>query len=672
MSGNKVFFEHINGLRGFAIILVILFHITPDVFPCCFYGVDIFLVITGYLLFLGLKKQDGGLLDSGRFAMKRAGRILPSVAVLIMMTLGAGFFLLDYQDIAEAARLGRYTLFGMANVHLNKMSSDYFAADFSDNPLMHMWYIGITLQIYLMFIVGNAVCKRISRRVWLPALFVLGAVSLSLRYCWSFSWFKIPGLSSSEMSEPSYYETFPRMWEVLAGGIVCLMPDIRSRLKGNVLTALGLLSVALPPFLARGQSASMFPVVVAGTVLIIRYMPHSSLSWVLTNRSLMFVGAISFSLYLVHLPIFVCYKSWACREMGAWDYVIMLVLAVAIAWAFYKWVESSKFSWKVWLPIWAGAMLLCVIAKSANGFKTLIESEADIRLLPAYTQWSKVEEPELYRDFDEKAMRSQKGVFVIMEAPKPKEDIQMLRIGDSSLTPSFVLVGDSHAQASFSGIDTICREGEERRAGVYLTTIISPFWNIGIPPLSRGSDYFCDRAKMEAFLYWLEKHPELKHVVVAQYWLKRMASNSYDWDMKETDCSIVGHTNSLREFCKRIKRLGKDVILIAPTPDFTINPARGARLLNRHGSREGIYKPFVCSQEKFKARHGEIVDMLKTIESEGLASLLEPASVIPPGKPHLAYENGKLYFRDKDHLSVTGAIMYMTKLKERFFELISE
>lgn len=670
MSGNKVFFEHINGLRGLAIILVLLFHLLPDVFPCCFYGVDVFLVITGYLLFLGLRNQDGSLLSCGRFAMKRAGRILPPVAILIALTLAAGFFLLDYQDVYEASRFGRYIMSGTGNIYLNRIAADYFATDFSGNPLMHMWYIGVTLQVYLLFIVGNAVCKRLPRRVWLPMLFVIALASLAWRYCLSIDWVK--DLVGNKVAEPSYYETLPRVWEVMAGGLVLLLPEVNSKWKGNLLTIVGLLAIVLPVMDLYKGGAAMFPVVVLGTVLIIRYMPAGSLSCLLCNRPLMFVGTISFSLYLVHLPIFVCYKSCLFRTVTWTDNVMMLALSFLIGWGFYLLVERWKWGWKIWVPVYVCAYLGCCFVKSTHGLQDFFETDEERLLLPEYTQWSKEESADIFRDYDMTALNVQTGLYTIMEASKPKEEIAMLRIGDQHQKPSFVLVGDSHAQAFYAGFDTVCSNAGETRSGVFLSTIISPFWNIEIPPLSLGSAYYCNRAKMEAFLHWLEKHPELKTVVVSQYWRERMISNKYDWDKKHADCSVAGHTEALREFCKRVKLIGKNVVLMAPPPDFEFHPARSARLVKKHNASTDAYKIFECSHERYTKRHGHVVRMLKQMESEGLASVLEPASVVSAGAPHLSYENGKLYFRDKDHLSVTGSIMYMTKLKERFFELISE
>ena len=85
---SKTFHTHIGGLRGVAILLVILFHLCPAFFPNCYYGVDVFLVITGYLLFLGLDRNDGSWRSTGIFALKKVQRILPAVSVAVILRAG--------------------------------------------------------------------------------------------------------------------------------------------------------------------------------------------------------------------------------------------------------------------------------------------------------------------------------------------------------------------------------------------------------------------------------------------------------------------------------------------------------------------------------------------------------------------------------------------------------
>ncbi|QHV31259.1 acyltransferase family protein [Akkermansia muciniphila] len=148
--------KQITSLRGLAIILIILFHLNPEHFPYGYFGVEVFLVISGYLLMKSLQKQQMQI-RLGEFARKKVLRLFTPVAVIVPLTLLAGMFFLDYTDLATASSTGGYTLIGAANRFLAVIQSDYFAQDSSGNPFLHMWYLAVTAQIYLLF-AGDASC----------------------------------------------------------------------------------------------------------------------------------------------------------------------------------------------------------------------------------------------------------------------------------------------------------------------------------------------------------------------------------------------------------------------------------------------------------------------------------------------------------------------------------
>lgn len=145
--------KQITSLRGLAIILIILFHLNPEHFPYGYFGVEVFLVISGYLLMKSFQKQQMQI-RLGEFARKKVLRLFTPVAVIIPLTLLAGMFFLDYTDLATASSTGGYTLIGAANRFLAVIQSDYFAQDSSGNPFLHMWYLAVTAQIYLLFAGG--------------------------------------------------------------------------------------------------------------------------------------------------------------------------------------------------------------------------------------------------------------------------------------------------------------------------------------------------------------------------------------------------------------------------------------------------------------------------------------------------------------------------------------
>ena len=163
--------KQITSLRGLAIILIILFHLNPEHFPYGYFGVEVFLVISGYLLMKSFQKQQMQI-RLGEFARKKVLRLFTPVAVIIPLTLLAGMFFLDYTDLATASSTGGYTLIGAANRFLAVIQSDYFAQDSSGNPFLHMWYLAVTAQIYLLFAGGCVLYRYLPKRVLSLGLFL--------------------------------------------------------------------------------------------------------------------------------------------------------------------------------------------------------------------------------------------------------------------------------------------------------------------------------------------------------------------------------------------------------------------------------------------------------------------------------------------------------------------
>lgn len=663
---NKTFFSHIGGLRGIAIILVLLFHLCPAVFPNGYYGVDIFLVITGYLLFLGLQRNDGSWRDAGVFAVKKAQRILPAVSIAVLITVLLGIYFLDKTMLEAVSRLGRYTLFGLANNHLNKVVADYFDTTAALNPLLHMWYIGVTLQVYLIFALGVVISKRLSRRTVMRALVAIGVLSLAWKYRMEvLGFFSGFGVDTDVITAPTHYETLPRLWEVLAGGLIMLMPTIRHKWLQGMLVVLGLVGVSTAFYLSHAE-----PLAVLGAMLIIRYAGGSKTEFLLSNPVLLGIGAVSFSLYLVHMPVFVFYKGWIVVPPTTWEYIAMLAISAVLGVLFWYCVEKRRISWKVWVPIWAVTMLLCVLAKKTSIIHDLVAGEQEEQVVHPYEHWNIVgPEHELMRDYDCEQLRYWSGVFLMSDAHSPSgcPKNPLFLMGDASCKPSFVLMGDSHAASMYAGFDSFC--ARNALAGVYLPSVISPFWNYEVQPDQYG--YFCNRHKMLALLSWLKAHPELEYVVVVQRWYQRCRVNKYDWDKKRADLSIEAHTEGLLQFARHIKEIGKKLILVDQVPDFETNPRTYAKWCVRHNRNpeERIY-PFLCSKDRYEQRHADFLKMLDTVQQAGLCQVLSFDKSLTADGHYVSYANGEVLYRDDNHPTAQGAVWMLEQIGPDFLEMI--
>lgn len=668
IMSNKPFFSHIGGLRGIAILLVILFHLCPAVFPHCYYGVDIFLVITGYLLFLGLDCNDGSWRYTGVFALKKVQRILPAVSVAVLLTVLAGIYFLDKTMLEAAARLGRYALFGMANNHLNKVVSNYFDSTAAHNPLLHTWYIGITLQVYLLFALGMVLCKKISHKVTMSSLVVIALLSLGWKYRMELlGLLSCVGISSDAISPPTHYDTLPRLWEILAGGLILLLPVVRQKWGQSLLVLLGVAGVSTAFYLPQAE-----PLVVLGTMLIIRYAGGSKVECLLSNRPLLWIGSISFSLYLVHMPVFVFYKGWIVVPPTLGEYVAMLAITAVLGWLFWWLVEKRRISWKIWVPLYVVTMTLCIMAKKTSVIHDMVAGEQEELVVKPYNDWRYVtRESELMRGYSFECMGYWGGVFSMADTKKPDDMPKdaLLLVGDTGVSePNFVLMGDSHAASMCPGVDVLCRK--HKLLGVYLPTVVSPFWNYEVQRDRHG--YFCDRNKMLALVEWLKVQPKLECVVVVQRWYQRCLVNKYDWDKKPADLSMAAHTDGLREFARRLAEIGKKLILVDQIPDFETNPRTYAKWCIRHKRNpEDRMQPFLCSRERYEERHCDYLKMLDTVEHEGLCRVLSFDRLRDADGNYVSYAGGEVLYRDDNHPTAPGAIWMMEQLAPDFIELVS-
>ncbi len=670
---DKPFYNHIAGLRGIAIVLVFLFHLCATTFPHGFYGVDIFLVISGYLLFLSFSR-NGNHLDLKSFASKKLFRIFPPMILLILLTIAAGVNIQDCEDIITLSRTGRYTLFGFANTFLSESQTDYFAADALNNPLLHMWYLSVTIQLYIIFAAGCIAYRFLPGKLVTVLLWLLGIAS----FCYGYSYQLHNILQALNLpvwqqhTAISHYYTIPRIWEALAGGAILLLPLTENKSKATMLTFAGLLAVLLPSFIADGIADYGAPVVVLGTMLIIRYMPDSSLMPLLSNKLLVWVGSISFSLYLVHMPVITYITSWNMGSPDRADYTIITVLSITLAWLFWFLVEKRRINIYATIALWGIAMAICVLGKEKKGFKDYIYPEINnIRVAP-YNEWKFCAPETLSNHLDKEKLKYNNGAIRLTKTTRKepkKPTTPLMQLGPESPTPRLLLIGDSHAQAAYSGMNQLCTE--LNIPGVFLSSIILPNWDL---QTHLDETYFYNKDKAESLLRWLEANPSITHVFIGQFWRTRLQNEFFvHWDSRKEPMNAKLYQASLREFLLRIKSLKRNILLIGPAPEIiSPDPCRYIRLHARKGITDINLKPLSCTKADFEKQTKDVIPMLKAMEDEGLCTVLWTADFIQDNKPFVAYQDGRFLTTDSDHLSSAGSIELFNYLKPQIEKAFSK
>ncbi|SHI37183.1 acyltransferase family protein [Pollutimonas bauzanensis] len=330
---SKTYRPEVDGLRSIAVISVLLFHAGFAPFGGGFIGVDVFFVISGYLITQIIYADcERGKFRFLPFMARRVARLYPALMATLLLVMAAGFALFDPAQYKTLAASTAGAFFSASNFLFWQVAG-YFDTSSELNPLLHTWSLGVEQQFYLIWPLIIYAAWR-WRHGHLPQILLLaGALSLAAS-----QWFTALDPSAN------YYLMPFRMFEFAAGGVLPWLE--RRRMPRNAgqecLLAAGL-ALLLYSVLAFDRN-TIFPGVnallpVAGAALCIYAGRARYLGAVLRNRAAVSIGLISYSLYLVHWPLIVFYKYHVYRPLGFQDKALLFALPFLLAYPLYRWVE---------------------------------------------------------------------------------------------------------------------------------------------------------------------------------------------------------------------------------------------------------------------------------------------------------------------------------------------
>ncbi|MEQ1761368.1 MAG: acyltransferase, partial [Vicinamibacterales bacterium] len=294
--------REIDGLRAVAVIPVILFHAGLPAFGGGYVGVDVFFVISGFLITsVILAEQDAGTFSILRFYDRRARRILPALFFVVAATLPFAWFWMMPDRLKEYAQsVTAVGLFG-SNIFFSQHQG-YFDAKSEFLPLLHTWSLAVEEQYYLVAPLLLFVVGRLGRRAVLGTLLAIGAGSLAWAH-----------LHARGDSSPDFYLVQSRAWELALGGVAgCLntgsLTAQLSRVARETLALLGLSLILLAVFWFDRRTqmpglVALIPTVGTAAVLLAS-SPDTLVGRWLGHRSVVAVGLVSYSAYLWHQPLF--------------------------------------------------------------------------------------------------------------------------------------------------------------------------------------------------------------------------------------------------------------------------------------------------------------------------------------------------------------------------------
>lgn len=323
----------VDGLRAVAVAAVVAFHAFPSVMPGGFVGVDVFFVISGYLISgIILQRLAAGRFSVTEFYARRIRRIFPALVCVLMAVLAAGWF---WSFAAEYRAIGKQVI-GSAAFFANFLfwkESNYFAADAALTPLLHLWSLGIEEQFYLIWPLCLVAVYR-WRSGPLVATCAIGLVSFAA------SLFIVQSDRTA-----AFYAPWFRIWELLAGAALASAGgrlEVRGRVADLCATSGLLLIIGSVALIDAG---GMFPGVlalapVAGTMLLIAAGPAAAINrTLLSNPLVVALGLISYPLYLWHWPLLVFLRQHTAGAPSVGARAVTVAIGLVLAWATYRLVE---------------------------------------------------------------------------------------------------------------------------------------------------------------------------------------------------------------------------------------------------------------------------------------------------------------------------------------------
>ena len=356
--------KEIDGLRAVAVLAVVLYH--AGLGGAGFVGVDIFFVISGYLITsLLLKEQASGSVDLFAFYARRVRRIFPAAVFVVLATLaGASLLLSPDQQVQTAKSAGAALVFG-ANVFFQTTTGGYFDAPSEQMPLLHLWSLSVEEQFYLLWPV---LLIFLPRRWLVPALIVLASISLAVAEYWI-----------GEGSDAAFYGMPSRAWELAAGGLIAASPPGVARpLLARAGVVLTFVACALP--IGHFPGIGALPAVL-GACAVLWAVHGGTSNAVLSSKPMVGVGLISYSLYLWHWPLLAFYRASIIGAGSVQVRLLLCAFAVLLAIATYRYIEQPfrHLRFKSGRTIAVGAALSSMLAVSACAVAMHVENDLAAR-----------------------------------------------------------------------------------------------------------------------------------------------------------------------------------------------------------------------------------------------------------------------------------------------------
>lgn len=679
MEKGSFYRKEIDGLRAIAIVAVMLFHAGIRGFGGGFVGVDIFFVISGYLITsIIFREIQADTFSLVKFWERRVRRIVPVMFVITLCVAVASYFIVlfpvDFIDFGQS--LLAQSLF-LANIFFMRKDS-YFAGPSESMPLLHTWTLSVEEQFYIIFPLLLLLLWRLQKTAFAKTILMVLAFLFGLSFFYNIHLvlahpqgsFSIPLFSyiwgAATNLNAGFFFLPARAWELILGAILAMnLLPIRSRVLAEILSCLGLSGIVYA-IVSFGDTtpfpgfAALLPTIGCALIILATSNHATIVRQFLSFPALVAVGLISYSLYLWHWPLIVFSKIIFGAQAHNYMFAA-LALTFVLSWVTYTFVEtpfrSKRICTKSAHMFLFGIGALAILA--ATGFMIHVHrgfpergTEAS-RAIAAASVDSNPREYECFR-------RSYKDVFAQGEP---------CLLGDRSNKDnvSFVLWGDSHSDAIMPAVDALALEKGQTGAFFGLGRCEPILW---VP--ERAKDERCIALKEHALRYIQEHH--ITRVLLVASWNKDPWSTAGEGELgvagNKSPADAIGtedkeaFSDAFLHTAEVLRENGASVYVMKKAPVFEeYDLRREFNTAARTG--EAFRSPLVSLAEYGQTNKDEnsVIDMLA---SKGLLKTIDASLKLCPEGTCSMVVDGVIAYKNGTHLNTKGA-MLLKPLFEDFF-----
>jgi len=637
-------------------LAVVLFHAGVPGLTGGFVGVDVFFVISGYLIgahvYADVRRRRFRIRD---FYRKRAKRILPALLVVVAFCEIAGLLILSPEELLMLSRYCIATLASAANV-LAWLKSGYFAAGAEQNPLLMAWSLGVEEQFYVLFPLSMLALGPLRRRTLFLA--VLGAAVVSLL---------LSVWMTQRYASAAFYLLPTRAWELAVGVLLAVYEKGRdpAGLYGrqrfaNIAAVAGVVTIGAAVLLFNAQTA--FPgwaavLPVCGSALLLSAPGSWVNRWVLSSGPFVFIGQVSYSFYLWHWPLLSFAHIISDHPVSTRAGCFIAAASLACAWLSYRFVEQPfRRSETPSVPLLLRYAILCAILA-----------------IPAVVFHSTEGLPRRFasvEDVDRAAASISRGC-----AGGTEPDLSSTCVNRQDPRPAVALIGDSHAAALAPGVAKVANEH-----GYKLYEMI----RYSCPPLvgvvrvenavAESRDCIAYNARV---MRMIQSDPSVRIVVITAYWAGPEVDHvayvtaAQIGTTPNEDVSRENLAHGLAATVSELRAAGKKVVLAQDVPVFAFDPVRRMicdlipvrSYIDRHVFRVGGGRAAAPLSDTAEVPQRDASEIVQRVAAEQSVPLFDPRTNLCSKEACRFETAGEPLYGDKQHVTERGALRAVAGLQ---------